>query len=151
VLDWILVQNDPVNWIDPDGLSGWAVDAGGAYGTGWGGNNNSSSGMAGTGVYIGANGPNNRAEIGGFTYQGTGVTAGADLGLGFTLTRYKTDANDFFQGTLDYKMVTFLGGSLVKYYDKCGNEVGWSIGIGGKGIGFSKGSGSVQSLQGALQ
>ena len=145
------VQNNPVNWVDPEGLSGWAIDAGGAYGTGWGGDRNSSSGMAGTGFYIGARGPDNHAETGVFIYQGSGVTTGADIGIGYTLTRYKIDAKDFFEGTLDYKKVTFLGGSLIKYFDNCGNEVGWSIGIGGKGIGFSKGSGSVQSWQGALQ
>jgi hypothetical protein len=107
--------------------------------------------MAGTGFYIGARGPGNHAEIGSFIYQGSGVTTGADIGIGYTLTRYKIDAKDFFEGTLDYKKVTFLGGSLTKYFDNCGNEVGWSIGIGGKGIGFSKGSGSVQGWQGALQ
>ena len=102
-------------------------------------------------LYIGVTGPNNYAEIGGFTYQAIGNTAGADIGAGLTLTRYKIDAKDFFQGTIDYKKVTFLFGSLIKYYDECENIVGWSIGLGGKGIGFSKGSGSVKSWQGALQ
>lgn len=133
------------------GLSGWAIDAGGAYGTGWGGNSNSSSGLAGTGFYIGATGPTHYAEIGAFTYQGTGVTAGADIGLGYTLTRYKIDAKDFFQGETFYKKTTFLGVTFSKYYDACGNGLGWSISIGGRGIGFSKGSGTIQGVQGALQ
>ncbi|PIE66556.1 MAG: hypothetical protein CSA26_00310, partial [Desulfobacterales bacterium] len=73
------------------------------------------------------------------------------VGLGLTLTRYKIPAEDFFRGTLDYKKTTFLGGALVKYYDECRNEVGWSIGIGGKGIGFSNSSGKVDGHQGVLQ
>jgi RHS repeat-associated protein len=145
------VENDPINFVDPLGLKGWAVDAGGSYGTGWGDGKHSSTGMAGTGVYVGTYGDSTRAEIGGFSYQGSGDTAGADAGLGLTLTRYKIPAKDFFQGSLDYKKTTFLGGSLVKYYDECGNEVGWSFGLGGKGIGFSNSSGKVDGQQGALQ
>jgi RHS repeat-associated protein len=145
------VLNDPVNWVDPLGLSGWAIDAGGAYGTGWGGSSNSSSGMAGTGFYIGATGPTNYAEIGAFTYQGTGVVTGAEIGVGYTLTRYNIDAKDFFQGTLDYVKTDFFGVSYTKYYDSCGKDVGWSLSLGGRGIGFSDGTGTVQGVQGALQ
>lgn len=150
------VNNDPINWVDPWGLSGWAIDAGGAYGTGWGGESNSSSGMAGTGIYIGTYASDNpadkHAEIGGFTYTGNGETAGAHAGLGFNLTRYKIPAEKFFQGTLDYKMTTFLGGALVKYYDECGNEVGWSFGLGGKSLlGLSNSKGKVVGHQGVLQ
>ena len=144
-------SNNPVNWVDPLGLSGWAVDAGGAYGTGWGGSSNSSTGLAGTGFYIGATGPTNYAEIGAFTYQGTGVTTRAAIGAGYTLTRYKIDAKDFFQGEAYYKNATFLGVTFTKYSDACGNEVGWSISLGGRGIGFSKSSGTIQGVQGALQ
>ncbi len=143
--------NNPVNLVDPLGLSGWAIDAGGAYGTGWGGSSNSSSGMAGTGFYIGATGPTNYAEIGAFTYQGTGVVTGAEIGVGYTLTRYNIDAKDFFQGTLDYVKTDFLGVSYTKYYDSCGKVVGWSLSLGGRGIGFSDGTGTVQGVQGALQ
>jgi uncharacterized protein RhaS with RHS repeats len=151
------VENDPVNFIDPWGLKGWAIDAGGAYGSGWGdgkhGNGTySDSGMAGTGVYIGTYGDSTRAEIGGFTYTGSGETAGAHAGLGLNLTRYKIPAKDFFQGSLNYKMTTLFGGAYVKYYDVCGNEVGWSWGLGGKNIiGASNGSGKVVGHQGALQ
>ena len=145
------VRNNPVNLVDPLGLSGWAIDAGGAYGTGWGGSSNSSFGMAGTGFYIGATGPTNYAEIGAFTYQGTGVVAGAQIGAGYTLTRYNIDAKDFFQGTLGYAQTTFLGVSFTKYYDGCGNDVGWSLSLGGRGIGYSNSTGTVQGVQGALQ
>jgi len=145
------VNGNPVNLVDLEGLKGWAVDAGGAYGTGWGSETNSSSGMAGTGVYIGTYGDSSYVEIGGFSYTGSGNTAGADIGLGFTLTRYNIPAGKFFEGALGYKKVTFIGGSLIKYYDECGNEVGWSIGILGRGIGFSYSSGKVVGNQGVLQ
>ena len=144
-------QNNPVNRIDPFGLSGFAIDAGGAYGTGWGSSSNSTSGMAGTGIYIGATGPTNYAELGAFTHQGTGITAGANIGAGYTFTHYGIDAKDFFEGTLNYKNITFLGITFTRYYDACGKDVGQSFSIFGKGIGFSKGSGTVTGQQGALQ
>ena len=82
-----------MNWVDPWGLAGWAIDAGSAYGTGWGMEKNSSSGMAGTGIYIGTYASDNPAdrpaEIGGLTYTGTGETAGADISIGLPLIRYK--------------------------------------------------------------
>lgn len=99
---------DPLNRVDSNGLSGWALDAGGAYGTGWGTSRTSSPGLAGAGIYVGATGPKNYAEIGGFTYQGRGTTAGANIGLGLSFTRYNVDANEFFQGRLKYKKATFL-------------------------------------------
>ena len=49
------------------------------------------------------------------------------------------------------KKITFLGGSYLEYYDECGNKIGWSIGIGGKGLGFSNTKGKVTGFQGALQ
>jgi len=107
--------------------------------------------MAGTGFYIGARGSNNFAEIGGFSYEGRGSVAGANIGVGINLTRYTVDAEDFFQGRLKYRKATFLVGSLVKYYNKCGEQVGWSFSIGGKGIGFSYGEGYVEGMQGAIQ
>lgn len=140
-----------MNRVDSNGLSGWALDAGGAYGTGWGTSRTSSPGLAGAGIYVGATGPKNYAEIGGFTYQGRGTTAGANIGLGLSFTRYNVDANEFFQGRLKYKKATFLFGSLLRYYNKCGKAVGWSVGIGGKGIGFSLGEGYVEGIQGTLQ
>jgi hypothetical protein len=80
--DRINVLNNPVNWIDPEGLAGIALDFGGDYSTGWGGNNGE-GGSAGTGIYFGAT--NWYAEIGGFTYQqfveDTGKTPAAALGV----------------------------------------------------------------------
>jgi len=60
-------------------------------------------------------------------------------------------AGKFFKGTSDYKKITFSGGSYLEYYDECGNKIGWSIGIGGKGLGFSNTKGKVTGFQGALQ
>jgi hypothetical protein len=145
------VLNNPVNRVDPLGLSGWAIDAGGSYATGWGGSLDSSSGMAGAGFYIGATGPTNYAEIGAFAYQGTGVATGAEIGAGCTLTRYNIDAKDFFQGTLDYETTIGLGVSFTHYYDSSGTDVGWSLSLGRGGIGFSYITGTVQGVQGALQ
>jgi len=67
------------------------------------------------------------------------------------LTWYKTDAEDFFKGKLTYKTVVILFGTLTKYYDECGNEVGRTYSIIGKGFGFCVGEGSVTSWSKALQ
>jgi len=143
------VGGDPVNFIDPEGRKGFAFDMGGAYGTGNGTTDHSSSGLAGTGIYIGATGPSNYGEIGGFSYTGSGETWGAEIGIGPTFTYYNTDAKDFFKGTLDYKSVNIAGVAYVEYYNECG-ELG-SLSILGKGAGFSTGSGKVHGHQGVLQ
>ncbi len=150
------VLNNPINAIDPLGLWGFAIDFGGAYGTG-DGDKYTDAGSAGTGFYIGGRNfktPDVRgghAEIGTFTYQGKGKTAGAKVGAGINFTHYKIDADNFFKGSLSYKGVSFLFGSLTKYFDSEGNKVGWSISLFGKGIGFSKDEGCVQGWSSALQ
>ncbi len=150
------VLGDPVNLIDPFGLWGFAIDFGGAYGTGEGGKY-SSAGSAGAGFYIGGRNieiPNTRGdyvEIGGFIYQGKGKTAGAKIGAGINFTHYKTDASNFFKGKLSYRGVLFLFSTFTKYFDSEGNNVGWTISLFGKGIGFSKDEGCVQGWSTALQ
>jgi uncharacterized protein RhaS with RHS repeats len=57
-----LVQNNPVNWVDPLGLAGIAVDVGGGAGSFLTGANN-----AGSGIYFGAK--NWAAEIGAYTNE----------------------------------------------------------------------------------
>jgi len=146
------VLGDPINFIDLSGKAGFAVDAGGAYGTGWGGNDStSSSGNAGAGFYIGATGPTNYAEIGTFSYEGKGKTSGAHAGLGINFTYYNTDASDFFSGEAHYDTWTFLGLSWTNYYDSNGCSTGHGLSFLGKGGGFSREKGIVSGSQGVLQ
>ncbi len=149
------VGGNPITRFDLLGLSGIAIDFGGAYGTGFG-EGLSDSGSAGTGFYIGGRDPNtpniggSYAEIGGFTYQGKGNTKGAKIGLGITLTHYKIDADNFFKGTLTYKEIDILGVTYIEYYDDCGNLVGRALSFG-KGVGASKGKGKIQGWSSILQ
>ena len=150
-------DNNPINLIDPLGLWGFAIDAGGAYGTGFGTEKDSDAGSAGSGFYIGGRDVNNpgkrggHAEIGAFTYQGVGQTSGAKVGLGVNLTHYYNDANDFFKETNCYKSSTFLFVTFTKFYDECENEAGWALSLFGKGLGFAKEEGAVQGWSSALQ
>jgi RHS repeat-associated protein len=155
-------QNNPINFIDPRGLAGVAIDFGGAYATGWGGPVNSNTpiqqgGGAGTGVYLGATGAPGDGEVGGFTYQSlmnnSGDTPGAAIGAGVNLTFYFTDANKFFPGKMNYKTWNFFGASGTIYSDPCsGKTTGASFGILGKGTGWQWGATGVSNgVQGALQ
>ena len=89
--------------------------------TGWGGESGE-GGSAGTGVYFGAK--NWYAEFGGFTYQqfteDTGKIPGATLGAGANITFYRTDADKFFPGKMDYTSYTILFVSMVFSEDPCG-------------------------------
>ena len=49
------VSNSPVNAMDPWGLDGFAIDAGGGYGTGWGNKKYSRGGNAATGFLVVSN------------------------------------------------------------------------------------------------
>jgi uncharacterized protein RhaS with RHS repeats len=151
------VENDPVNWVDPNGLAGIAVDGGGAYGTGWGGSADShQGGGAGTGIYVGADGVPGRGEIGGFTYQSmmndSGDTPGAAIGAGYNLTLYFTNAKKFFQGSMNYKTWNLLGISGTIFRDPCtGEPTGISFGIFGRGLGLQLGAEGVShGTQGVL-
>jgi len=159
------VGGDPVNWQDPAGLVGVAVNFGGAYGTGWGGPVNPNSNIlqgagAGTGIYIGVNTDHHDygyAELGGFTYQSimsnSGRTPGAAIGLGADLTFYFINANKFFPGRMKYKtwVLFFIGGTV--YRDPCTDKVtGVSINLWSKGIGWQWGTEGVSNgIQGVLQ
>ncbi|MCW7753294.1 RHS repeat-associated core domain-containing protein [Desulfobotulus sp. H1] len=148
------VLNDPVNFIDPEGLAGIAIDFGGGYSTGWGGGNGE-GGAAGTGVYFGAT--NWYAEFGGFTYQqfteDIGKTPNAYLGAGANLTFYFTDANKFFPGYMNYTKYVIGPVSMVISEDPCtGSPTGITFGFLGKGAGLAiHEKGTTSGLQGALQ
>ena len=145
--------NDGINLIDLDGLSGFAIDAGGGYGTGWGKSDpGAHSASAGTGLYIGAK-EGRYAEIGGFTYQSQGKTPGAKIGLGINLTRYYTDAEKFFKGNMKYTSITLGPVTLTKYADPCtGEKTGWSLSLFGRGFGLTGfEEGITRSWSGALQ
>jgi hypothetical protein len=143
--------------IDPLGLWGFSLDAGGSYATGDGSSQYSDSGYAGSGFYIGGRNPNKpdvrggHAEIGAFSYTGQSRTAGAHLGLGINLTHYKIDADNFFKGTTLFKTWTVLIGSWTRYYDTDGNYIGWGISLWGKGIGLSINEGCSEGYSAALQ
>ncbi|ABW66652.1 NHL domain-containing protein [Desulfosudis oleivorans] len=138
--------NDPVNMIDGIGLAGFAIDAGGGYGTGWGTNNYSEGGSAGTGLFIGVKpDTGGYAQLGAYTYQSyADEIPGARLGAGFNATYYKGDSADFFKGEMNYTMLTLFIASLTKYSDPCtGKTTGWTVSLGGKGYGltwFEKGT-----------
>jgi RHS repeat-associated protein len=148
--------NDPTNFSDPVGLAGFAIDAGGGYGTGWGDRSSSEGGTAATGIFIGVR-PNSggHAQLGGYVSQSyADEVPGARLGLGLNVTYYEGDSRDFFNGTTNYTMLTLFIGSLTKHTDPCtGETTGWTLSIGGKGgfglTGFE--TGTSQSWSGALQ
>ncbi|MBW2136058.1 MAG: carboxypeptidase regulatory-like domain-containing protein [Deltaproteobacteria bacterium] len=130
--------NNPVNWVDPDGLAGFAFDVGGAYGTGWGKTDpGAGSASAGSGFYIGAK-EGGYAELGVFTYQSQGKPPGAKIGLGLSFTRYYTDPERFFKGEMKYTSITLGPVTLTKYADPCSKEnTGWTLSLLGKGLGFT--------------
>lgn len=73
--------------MDPNGLQGFAIDAGGGYGSGGGGRNSSGSDY-GTGIFVGVR-PNSggHAQLGGFTYKSNAeVVPKHRFGGGYTLT-----------------------------------------------------------------
>jgi hypothetical protein len=148
-----------VNSIDPHGLKGFAIEAGGSYATGDGSSRYSDSGYAASGLYFGGRNPNKPnegggyAEIGAFSYTAESRTAGAHLGLGISFTHYKIDADNFFKGKLGFKMYAIPLGSLTKYYDLNGKYVGWTINFGpfGRGMGLSISEGCSEGYSAPLQ
>ena len=155
------VLNNPVNFIDPLGLAGIAIDFGGDYTTGWGGKVDPNAfirqgGTAGTGIYIGAK-EGGHAEIGGFTYQSvmtdSGKTPAASLGAGANITIYLTDAEKFFPGKMKY--INYVIGPFAMTFseDPCTGELTAVTGsFLGKGFGWViHEEGVSDGLQGALQ
>jgi RHS repeat-associated protein len=153
---YLYTNSNPVNYIDPLGLWGFALDGGFSYGIGDGGPN-SEYGSAGSGIYIGGRNPsdpNTRgdyAEIGAFSYQGYGRTDGAHAGPGINFTHYKIDASNFFSGRLSFRGFTWAFVSYQEYFDANGNLVGWSFSLFGKGFGLSESEGCVEGWSAALQ
>jgi len=126
-------------------LAGIAIDFGGAFATGWGGEVEPNAsivqgGSAGTGFYLGAK-KSGYAEIGGFSYTGTmtnsGKTPGAALGAGANLTIYFVEAEKFFPGELKYTTYVIGPFSLTFSQDPCTDElVGVTGSLLGRGIGW---------------
>jgi len=126
--------------IDPDGLAGIAIEAGGGAGTIFTG-----SDTAGSGIYLGVK-KSGYAEIGAFSnVQKAIMKILGKAGLGIDLTAYFIDAENFFKGKTYFKTWTFGPASYTKFYDKCENQIGvqvslWSLGGGlGKEKGVSEG------------
>ena len=134
------VGNNPVMFMDPWGLAGFAFDAGGGYGTGWGNKKHSDGGSAATGLYVGVEPESgSREQMGGYVAQSyTEKIPGACLGLGINGTYYKGDSRDFFKGNMNYSMGRFLIVSFIEYTDpRTGETTGWTISLFGKGIGLT--------------
>ena len=149
------VSNSPVNAMDPWGLDGFAIDAGGGYGTGWGNKKYSRGGNAATVFFIGGK-PNSGQylQIGGYVTQSyVDKVPGARIGLGINATYYKGDSRVFFKGDMNYTMLTVILGSITKYTDPCTGETsGWTISLGGKGFGLTGfENGTARSWSSALQ
>ena len=147
-------RNNPLKYIDPEGLAGIAIGFGGDFLTGWGGSNGF-GGSAGTGIYFGA--VNWYAEIGGFTSQqfteDTGKTPAASFGVGANFTLYFTDAREFFAGKMDYTSYVIGPFAMTFSQDPLSDKfAGVTFSFGGLGFGWAiHEKGSTQGLQGALQ
>jgi RHS repeat-associated protein len=130
--------NNPVLMVDPEGLSGFAIDFGGGYGTGWG-DNYFDGGSAGSGFFIGTRPDDTYVQTGAFSYLSRPETMpGARIGLGATLTWYNIDARTFFQGDMGYTSLNLFGVSGIRHFDLfTGKTTGYSISLFGKGIGLT--------------
>jgi len=150
---YIYVFGNPVNWGDPAGLRGLAVEIGGGIGIGDNESSKSKADSGYSGVYIGAKkGRMGYAELGAFTARQRTKIGGGKLGLGINFIIYHTDAEDFFAGTTKVKTITLGPGSYSVYYDECtGEEIGRSINIYGAGGGFSWEEGESEGLIFPLQ
>jgi len=156
---YLYVKNNPINFQDPYGLAGIAIDFGGGYGSGWCDISNSIGGGAGTGIFIGAR-PDpvgfvgSYAQIGSYIYQSfADELPGARIGLGANFTIYFNDSREFFQGNMNYTMMTLFIVALTKYTNPCtGETTGLTISLGGKGLGLTGFErGTVLSWSAALQ
>lgn len=135
-----------MNLIDPNGLAGIAIEAGGGAGTGLSGTDS-----AGTGFYIGAN-RNGYAEIGAYTNQQRARMEGfGRAGVGYDFTAYFVPAENFFQGRTHYRSWTVGPATYTRFYDECENQIGVQVtiwGVGG-GLGREEGvtNGQIYPLQ----
>lgn len=143
------------------GLAGIAIDFGGTFATGLGGDVKPDApliqgGSAGTGFYVGAK-KSGYAEIGGFSYTGkmtnTGKTPGAAVGAGANFTIYFSDAERFFAGEVNYTTYVIGPFSLTFSQDACTDELlGVTGSLLGRGIGWLINSkGYTFGHQGILQ
>lgn len=140
------VLNDPVNWIDPKGLTGIAIETGGGAGTPFTG-----SDTAGSGLYIGAK-KGGYAELGAFTSEQGGKIRGVGkAGVGIDFTAYFVDAEEFFAGISYYKTWILGPASYTKIFDACGNQIGVQVGIWGVGGGLGIEKGVSEGQQFPLQ
>ncbi|MCP4023351.1 MAG: hypothetical protein GY729_16015 [Desulfobacteraceae bacterium] len=142
-------------------MAGVAIDFGGAYSTGSGGEVDTNAtvqqgGGAGSGFYVGSK-PNGYAEMGVYSYQSdmtnSGETPGASLGAGMNVSIYLTDAEDFFSGEMDYVKYVIGPFSMVFLEDPSTGELtGFTFSLLGKGAGWSiHEKGTTTGCQGALQ
>ncbi|MGD8765426.1 MAG: RHS repeat-associated core domain-containing protein, partial [Desulfobacteraceae bacterium] len=144
------VSNNPINLIDPLGLAGFGFEAGGGIGIGGYEDSRSLSDTAASGIYIGAK-PDGYAELGAYTYQQITKIGGGKFGLGITLVIYWEDAEKFFGGTTYTDTMTLGPFSQTWYYNECGEKIGRSFSLFGKGGGLSYEKGESEGLIFPLQ
>jgi RHS repeat-associated protein len=144
------VQNNPVNTIDPFGLAGITIDAGGGIGIGGYTDSKSVADSAATGLYIGVK-KGGHAELGAYTHQSQTKIGGGKATLGISLTIYYEDAEKVLGGKSYIDVTTFGPVSHTWIYDECGNKIGRSLSLWGVGGGASfergKSEGIILPLQ----
>lgn len=106
-----------------------------AYGAGsqWGSGKAASNG---TGIYIGLN--QSKIEAGTYNYNArSNDIFGGRIGFGGNLSYYKTDADTYFNGESSYSSLTVTAFTHSRTYSDTGEAIGWTMGVGGKGLGAS--------------
>ncbi|MBU4131929.1 MAG: hypothetical protein KKF12_14005, partial [Proteobacteria bacterium] len=126
---FVYANNNPLNWIDPNGLAGISFDFGGDFSSEFLG----LGGQAGSGFYIGAK--DWYAELGAYTYTSkmedpgpTKINAAASLGLNVNI--YTVDADKFFPGKMKYHKWTPGIFAFGYYTDLEGSFTGLFFSIG---------------------
>ncbi len=130
--------NNPVNWVDPWGLDGWAVEGGGGYASNYPNQTSPIGQDHGSGIYVGVKPGTTHAQIGAYTATSRpNDLVGSRVGGGPVIIRYYGDARDFFSGKMDYTSETWFVVSKIMYYDpETGENTGWAITVGGEGLGL---------------
>jgi len=144
------VLNNPIRGIDPFGLAGFGLEAGGGLGVGGYKDSKSKADNAASGIYLGAK-PSGHAELGAYTYKERTKIGGGKLGLGVSLVIYWEDAEKFFKGITRTKSMTIGPITQTWYYNECEVEIGRSFSFLGKGGGLSYEEGESEGMIFPLQ
>ena len=138
------VGSNPIERYDPAALAGIAIEFGGSMGIGEYWHPETKSSHTASGVYLGAK-PDGYAEIGGYSTKGDSKIGGFKLGAGATIVLYWEDADKFFRSDIETESITIGLVTQTWYYDECGEEIGRSFSLFGRGFGVSYDSGHQKS------